>query len=186
MAVGDTERFKNLNEQSERRELRASSRTCRRFLFFLAIPALSAFTSCWGVFAAAITDAVQGLLILIMSLMLIPVGLHRIGGFAGLHRIVPEYLSAPFLRPNGIPFWRSRLAAWFRSSDCFTHVHGGISQGEKTARFGMISGGFTKRLVLIAWTLCGLIGLAVLTGHARISDANNTWGRCRASCWPRV
>ena len=40
----------------------------------------------------------------------------------------------------------------------------------------MISGGFTKRLVLIAWTLCGLIGLAVLSGHAKLSDADNTWG----------
>ena len=45
-----------------------------------------------GLRAAAITDAVQGLLILVMSILLIPMGLHRIGGFAGLHAIVPEQM----------------------------------------------------------------------------------------------
>jgi SSS family solute:Na+ symporter len=52
----------------------------------------------------------------------------------------------------------------------------GSAKDEMTARFGMISGGFTKRLVLIAWMLCGLIALAVLSGNLRISDPNYAWG----------
>src|SRR5207248_2805774 len=42
-----------------------------------------------GLRAAAITDAVQGILILLMSVLLIPIGLNRIGGIDNLHRIVP-------------------------------------------------------------------------------------------------
>jgi solute:Na+ symporter, SSS family len=178
VAVGQTERFKNLNEQSKRRELQS-------FISYLSpIPFFVGYSSVVGVYivlgglrAAAITDAVQGLLILVMSLMLIPVGLHRIGGFAGLHRIVPEYMFSAISTTQ----WHTILAITFGSLvQIIGLLHNmstaGSARDEKTARFGMISGGFTKRLVLIAWTLCGLIGLAVLTGHARISDANNTWG----------
>ena len=38
----------------------------------------------------------------------------------------------------------------------------------------MISGGFTKRFVLIAWMLCGLIAIATFSGG--LSDPDNAWG----------
>ena len=37
-----------------------------------------------GFLAAAITDVIQGFLLTTFSLMLIPIALHRVGGFAGL------------------------------------------------------------------------------------------------------
>ena len=62
----------------------------------------------------------------------------------------------------------------------------GSAKDENTARFGMISGGFTKRLVLIAWMLCGLIGIGrSAAATLRLSDPDNTWGRYRASCLGR-
>ena len=91
VAVGQTERFRNLNEQSKRRELQSFISYLSPFPFFVGYSTVvGIYIVLGGLRAAAITDAVQGLLILVMSLMLIPVGLHRIGGFAGLHRIVPE------------------------------------------------------------------------------------------------
>jgi SSS family solute:Na+ symporter len=176
--IGQTERFKNLNEQSKRRELQSFISYLSPLPFFISYSTVvGIYIVLGGLRAAAITDAVQGLLILVMSLMLIPVGLHRIGGFAGLHRMVPEYLFSA----TATTAWHSILAITFGSLvQIIGLLHNmstaGSARDEKTARFGMISGGFTKRLVLIAWTLCGLIGLAVLSGQARISDANNTWG----------
>ena len=37
---------------------------------------------------------------------------------------------------------------------------GGSATNEDTAQFGMISGGFTKHLVLIGWMFCGLLAIA--------------------------
>jgi SSS family solute:Na+ symporter len=176
--IGKSERFKNLNEQSKRRELQSFISYLSPFPFFVGYSGVvGIYIVLGGLRAAAITDAVQGLLILVMSLMLIPVGLHRIGGFAGLHRIVPEYLFSAISTTK----WHTIAAITFGSLvQIIGLLHNmstaGSARDENTARFGMISGGFTKRLVLIAWTLCGLIGLAVLSGSSRISDANNAWG----------
>ena len=43
-----------------------------------------------------------------------------------------------------------------------------------TARFGMIAGMFTKRLIMIMWALAGLLAIALFAG--RISDPDLIWG----------
>jgi SSS family solute:Na+ symporter len=174
----DSERFKELDGLIKQRKLNAFISFISPTPFFICYSSVvGVYIALGGLKAAAITDAVQGLLILIMSILLIPVGLNRIGGFSGLHRIVPEYLfSATASTP-----WYTILAITFASLvQIVGLLHNmstaGSAKDENTARFGMISGGFTKRLVLIAWTLCGMIGLAVLSGSLRQSDPDNTWG----------
>jgi Na+/proline symporter len=176
--IAQSERYKYLNNQSKRRELQSFISYLSPIPFFISYSSIvGLYIVLGGLRAAAITDAVQGLLILAMSLMLIPVGLHRIGGVDALHRMVPEYMfSATAQTP-----WYAIAAIVFGSLiQIIGLLHNmstaGSAKDEKTARFGMISGGFTKRLVIIAWTFCGLIGIAVLSGRLRISDANNTWG----------
>src|SRR4051794_1358008 len=51
---------------------------------------------------------------------------------------------------------------------------GGSAKNEDTARFGMISGGFTKRFVIIGWMFCALLAIAVLQGN--LSDPDKAWG----------
>jgi len=127
-----------------------------------------------GLRAAAITDAIQGLLILVMSLLLIPLGLHAIGGFAGLHAHVPlEKYNI-----MGDLTWFSIFGFFIASLvQVVGIVHNmstaGSAKDEDTARFGMISGGFSKRLVLIAWMMCGLLAIALLTN---LSDPDLAWG----------
>jgi SSS family solute:Na+ symporter len=174
----ETERFKELDSRIKRRELGAFVTYLSPTPFFISYSTIvGIYIALGGLRAAAITDAVQGLLILIMSILLIPVGLNRIGGFAGLHRVIPEYLfSATASAP-----WYTIAAITFASLvQIVGLLHNmstaGSAKDENTARFGMISGGFTKRLVLIAWTLCGMIGIAVLSGNLKLSDPDNTWG----------
>ena len=57
---------------------------------------VAVYTMMGGFLAAAITDVIQGFLLTTFSLMLIPIGLHRIGGFAGLHAAVPDYMFKLF------------------------------------------------------------------------------------------
>ncbi len=174
----DTERFKELDGLIKQRKLNAFISFISPTPFFICYSSVvGVYIALGGLKAAAITDAVQGLLILIMSILLIPVGLNRIGGFSGLHRIVPEYLFSATASTS----WYAILAITFASLvQIVGLLHNmstaGSAKDENTARFGMISGGFTKRLVLIAWTLCGMIGLAVLSGSLRQSDPDNTWG----------
>jgi SSS family solute:Na+ symporter len=176
--VGQTERFKYLDSLSKKKELQSFVSYLKPLYFFISYSAIvGIYIVLGGLRAAAITDAVQGLLILAMSIMLIPVGLYRTGGFAGLHRMVPEYL----FNAIGTITWHSILAITFASLvQIFGLLHNmstaGSAKDEMTARFGMICGGFTKRLVLIAWMLCGLIAIAVLSGNLKISGPDYAWG----------
>ncbi|HEX4054066.1 MAG TPA: hypothetical protein VHX86_07350 [Tepidisphaeraceae bacterium] len=177
-ALSNTERFKYLDSLSKHAELQSFVSYVKPLPFYLAYSSIvGIYIVLGGLRAAAITDAVQGLLILVMSILLIPMGLHRIGGFAGLHAIVPEQM---FHITSDLTWYAVVAIAFASLVQIVGLLHNmstaGSATNENTARFGMISGGFTKRLVLIAWMLCGLIGIAVLQGKLRLADADNAWG----------
>jgi len=175
----NSERFKYLDNLSKRSDLTSFVSYVRPLPFYMTYSAIvGIYIVLGGLRAAAITDAVQGLLILIMSVLLIPIGLHRLGGLHALHQTIPEIFFRPQDHNNT---WYVILAITFSSLiQIFGLLHnmstGGSATNERTARFGMISGGFTKRLVLIAWMFCGLIGMALLTGKHHLADPDNTWG----------
>src|SRR3954454_2875127 len=87
-----TGRFEELDELSKRGELHAFISYIKPKPFYIAYSAVVAsYIVLGGLRAAAITDAVQGLLVLVMSVLLIPLGLHHVGGVSGLHEKVPEF-----------------------------------------------------------------------------------------------
>jgi solute:Na+ symporter, SSS family len=141
-----------------------------------------------GLKAAALTDAIQGILILFMSLILLPVGLYYVGGFAGLHAKIGD--PTKFLL-TGTQFssftWYSIAAFTFTS---FIQIIGlqhnmsaaGSATNENAARFGMLTGGFLKRLVLICWMLCGFLGLALLAG--KLDNPDYAWGTLSKTLLP--
>jgi solute:Na+ symporter, SSS family len=133
-----------------------------------------------GLTAAVIVDIIQGLLIMVFSIMLIPFGLARIGGFSGLHARVPDYFFDVFGSVSaGAYTWFSFLAILFTSVIQINAViHnmtvGGSARNEMAARVGAVSGGYSKRLMIIAWSMCGLIAVA-LFGRG-LPDPDNVWG----------
>jgi Na+/proline symporter len=177
-SLGQSERFRYLDNLSRRGELQSSISFIRPAPFYIAYSAIvGIYIVLGGLRAAAITDAVQGLLIMTMSVLLIPVGLHRLGGLHQLHQIVPAKLFTMTSQNT----WYSIAAITFGSLiQIFGLMHNmstaGSATNENTARFGMISGGFTKRLVLIACMFCGLIGVAILQGNLKLADPDNAWG----------
>jgi SSS family solute:Na+ symporter len=175
------ERFAILDSMNNRGELHSFITYLRPLPFYVAYSAIVAvYIVLGGLKAAAITDAVQGLLVLVMSVLLIPLGLHRVGGLRGLHEIVPAH---KFQLVGTVAMsdytWFTILAITFAS---FIQILGlmhnmacaGSAKDENTARFGMISGGFMKRLVLIGWAFCGLLALGVFP--AGLADPDNAWG----------
>ena len=79
-------RWDVLRQKQQRGELRSFVSHINQVWFFIIYAVVvGAYTMMGGFKAAAVTDAIEGLLIIVFSVLLIPVGLSRIGGLAGLH-----------------------------------------------------------------------------------------------------
>ena len=133
-----------------------------------------------GFMAAVITDTVQGVLIVVFSFVIIPFGIAKLGGLGKLGEVIaPEKLSLFGTAATSDYTWYSILAilgatlvGYFGAAQ--EMITGGSARDEFAARLGAVTGGFAKRLMIVAWVFCGLIGLA-LYGDS-ISDPDMTWG----------
>jgi SSS family solute:Na+ symporter len=133
-----------------------------------------------GFRAAAITDAIQGILIIVFSLMLIPLGLARVGGFSGLHAHVPDYMFELFGSATLSEYaWYTILAMVLANLVSIIAVASGMqtagsAKDEITARVGMIGGMFAKRILMIFWALAGLLAIGIYAG--KLHDPDLIWG----------
>ena len=175
------ERFEQLDSMVKAGQLNSFVSYIRPLPFYIVYSLIVAiYITLGGLKAAAVTDALQGLLILAFTILIIPLGLIRIGGFHGLHQAVPEFMFRLFGTVAASDYaWYSIMAITFTSMiQMFGLVANmsiaGSATNEHTARFGQISGAFTKRIVIIAWMLCGLIGVAMFPGG--LADSENAWG----------
>jgi Na+/proline symporter len=182
-------RLAQLEDLNKRGDIAPSVSYIRPIPFYISYCLIVAiYIMLGGLRAAAITDAVQGILILLMSVLLIPIGLNHIGGIHKLHDIVPAERFALFGTEAMSEYtWYSILAITFASLVQIIGLShnmsaGGSARDENTARFGMISGGFTKRVVLIAWMFCGLLGIAILSGS--LNNPDEAWGALSKTLLP--
>ncbi len=129
-----------------------------------------------GIKAAAYTDAFQGILIIIFSVILIPVGLWKLHGISAVHQRLPEFMFRIFgSSVVADTTWYSILAFVLLGIVTIGTPAGcGSGKNETALRIGVLGGGFSKRLTMICWMYCGLIAAALFPG--RISDPDNTWG----------
>jgi Na+/proline symporter len=181
LPAGQQARYDRLKEGVVRGEIVSYVSWLRPLPFYAACAvAIGVYCVLGGLTAAVIVDIIQGLLIMVFSVLLIPFGLARIGGFAGLHARVPDYFFDVFGSVSAGAFtWFSGLAILFTSLvQINAMIHnmtiGGSARNEMAARVGAVSGGFSKRLMIIAWSLCGLIAVA-LFGRG-LPDPDNVWG----------
>ena len=138
------------------------------------------YTMMGGFLAAAITDVIQGFLLTTFSLLLIPIALHRVGGFAGLHAAVPDFMFNLFGSAATSEYaWYTILAMALANLVSIIAVATGMqtagsAKNEMTARVGMIGGMFFKRVIMIFWALTGLLAIALYAG--RLHDPDLIWG----------
>ncbi len=175
------ERYEELDSMAKHGELNSFVSYVKPSAFYISYSIVVAiYITLGGLKAAAVTDALQGLLILAFTVLTIPLGLMKIGGFHGLHQAVPAFMFRLFGTVAASDYaWYSIMAITFTS---MIQIFGlmqnmalaGSATNENAARFGQITGAFTKRIVIIAWMLCGLIAVAMFSGG--LADPENAWG----------
>jgi SSS family solute:Na+ symporter len=174
-------RYDELNEKNKRGELHSFiSHTNPILFYFIYAVIVGIYTMLGGFRAAAITDAIQGLLIITFSMILIPIGLNKIGGFSGLHASVPDYMFELFGSVTMSEYaWYTILGMVLANLVSIIAVAPGMqtagsAKNEMTARFGMIGGMFFKRFIMIFWALAGLLAIGLYTGI--LHDPDLIWG----------
>jgi len=145
-----------------------------------------------GLVAAAWTDVFQGLLIIVLSFMLIPLGWHVVGGLGGMRASLPPFRFS-LATPSGIGPWViamltvNGLVGIMAQPQQLSSV--GTGRDERTCRVGMLFGNFVKRVCTVGWALVGLIVAAMIAqGHgsaAVLGDPENAFGfACRQLLFP--
>ncbi|MDG2126164.1 MAG: sodium:solute symporter family protein [Verrucomicrobiales bacterium] len=170
-------------------------------LRFIIIPTLAVIVIAYGVLggltAAYWTDLIQGVFIILLSILLIPFGLSALvekfgdpstqgvlDGFAIMHeRVSPDYFNL-FGGPSAGEFPVQYIVSLtllvlvgIVVQPHFITTGGGSAKSENEARIGLVVGNFLKRLCTVGWAITALIALALLAGNAEIAaDPDRVWG----------
>ena len=181
LAGAEKVRYDELNNRFKKGELQSFISYIDPLVVYLVYGVIVAvYTMMGGFIAAAFTDVIQGFLIVIFSVMLIPIGLVRIGGFAGLHARVPDFMFNLFGSVTTSEYaWYTILAMVLANlvsiiASAPMMQTASAARNENVARFGVIAGMFFKRFLMIFWALAGLLAVGLFKGQ--LHDPDLIWG----------
>jgi SSS family solute:Na+ symporter len=150
-----------------------------------------------GLTAAYWTDLIQGIFIILLSMLLIPFGLQALvakygdpatqstwDGFAIMHEQVPDEMFRIVGATGASEFPLSRIVvvALMVAVGAVVMPHfiasgGGSAKTELDARSGLVIGNLLKRFCTIGWALTALILLALLADNPILQeDPDKVWG----------
>ncbi|MGE4487996.1 MAG: sodium:solute symporter [Kiritimatiellales bacterium] len=182
LSPAEMERYQTLRSLKDSGKIRPLVSYLNEDWFYIIYAAMIGIYVVMGGFgAAALTNTIQGVLIIIFSVILIPFGLHRVGGFHGLHDRVPAVMFRMFGDVTSGEFtWYSIasivLVSWVLIPGIIGNMQcAGSAKDEMAARLGAVTGLFCKRFMLIAWGFCGLLAYAMYQNTIAIPDS--AWGR---------
>ncbi len=145
-----------------------------------------------GLVAAAWTDLFQGVLIIVLSFMLIPLGWGLVGGLDGM-KMTLEPFRFSLATPSGIGPWVIAMLTINGLVGIMAQPHQlaavGTGRDERTCRVGMLGGNLVKRVCTVGWTFIGLI-VAAMVVRGRVpaamrTDPENAFGvACRQLLFP--
>jgi Na+/proline symporter len=141
-------------------------------IILIATLAFVGYSSIGGLVAAVSTKLLQSFLILVLSLLLVPFALARVGGFSELHTKLPAHMFDLFSSVEITPFvilmmtinaLVGVIAMPHHMAIC------GAGKSEANCRTGLTYGNIVKRLATLAWAFTGVMGAALfpglITGH---------------------
>ncbi len=168
---------------------------------YLLVPLIGVIVLFYGILgglhAAYVTDLVQGLCIIFLSIVLVPYGLaalvEKFGdpsseglmmGFTYLHQQLPaeHFHIVGSTSSSEFPLHRIIAVVIINLIGIVVQPHfiatgGGSAKNENTARVGLVAGNFLKRFCTIGWVLTALIALALYANNPELSiDPDKTWG----------
>jgi Na+/proline symporter len=121
-----------------------------------------------GLTATIWTDLLQGILIIVFSVLILPFALHHVGGMSGLHSAVenPEEVFS-LVAPHGINLFYIAILSLNALVGIITSptaIVTGAGKTEMQSRFGLVAGSVMKRFCTIAWALTGLCAVVIYAG----------------------
>jgi Na+/proline symporter len=182
LPAGEEEQYRVLRDKHHLGQLRSGySYVSSRLAVPLIALVIVFYCVLGGLKAAVITDFIQGVLIIILSFLIIPFGLAKVGWFSGLHERVPDYM----FNLMGSPVASEYTALYVFSIVLINMVGivvqphiiqtgGGAAVDEMSARVGLCYGNYLKRICTIGWALVGVLGFALYAGE--VSDPDMIWG----------
>lgn len=136
-----------------------------------------------GLVASVWSDCLQGLLIISLSFVLIPLGWGLVGGFKGMKQTLPPHHFS-LATPEGIGPWFIFMLTVNGLIGIMAqpHMMAAVSSGkdERSCRVGFFYGTFTKRFCTVGWALVGLIAAVVVKrgifGTHALADPEDAFG----------
>ena len=134
-----------------------------------------------GLVAAAHTEFIQGLLIIVLSFLLIPSGINEIGGLSEMRSLLPSEFFAMYSVDLGLGAFTILMLAinGIVGITAQPHMMSIFASGnsEQAGRIGQTYGTFVKRFVTLGWTFTGLIVAAlVITQNVELEDPEHAFG----------
>jgi Na+/proline symporter len=131
-----------------------------------------------GLSAAIATNFVQGLLTVVLSFLILPFALAKVGGMSGLRQSIsnPDMLS--LVSPGEITLFYiiviafNALVGWVTMPETMANCAAGKTEME--GRMGVTAGIFGKRICTIAWMLTGLCAVVL---YAQLADPDLAYGK---------
>jgi len=170
--------------------LKTFSQINQNMLMWFIVIIVMAYAITGGLEAAFLTDTIQGIFIIILSLLLIPFALLKINSihngdglfdaFHIIHQQLPESAFEIFGSPSAIDFtWYYILALAVMGTlnvviQPNSLVANGSAKNEYAARLGFVVGSFMKRFVTILWCFFAITALVLYQGE--ISNPDYVWG----------
>ncbi|ATC64453.1 hypothetical protein CMV30_11080 [Nibricoccus aquaticus] len=178
LTIESRQRLDELRDRYARGELHSYITSLPEIPFYLCFTVVvGAYIVLGGMTAAAVNETLQGFLIIVFSIMLIPVGLKFIGGWDQLkHKVSAADLD--LFGVSGSPaFIVASLLVGLVQIHGLSHNMGisGSAKDEYAARSGGVGGTYLKRIMIILWAFAGIIAIAMF-GKDGLSDPDAVWG----------
>ncbi len=134
---------------------------------------------CGGLTAAIITDFIQSLFMIFLSVVLIPLAYVQCSGMAGIRQSIPDHLWDMFGSAQASAYtWYSVIALVFLALAGLSATPGNMlvnaAKDERSAQIGVVVGLFVKRFCTLAWAIVGLLAIVLL--HQSEVAKNQVYG----------
>lgn len=187
LSAADQARMEQLREEKPRRTF---SHFNRSWLLAVIVLVVIVYSCAGGLEAAALTDVIQGIGIILLSLLMIPFAMAKAGAVAGtpgvlgafdaIQRTVPSHFMKMFGSPGIHEFtWYFLLSFAVMGivnglAQSNALVAMGAAKNDHCAQAGGMVGGFLKRYCTVAWGFMALLAL-VLYGNT-MDNPDLIWG----------
>lgn len=142
-----------------------------------------------GLHAAILTDFIQGVLTIVLSFMLLPFALNKVGGMAGLHEKIADEHMFSLAAPGEITTFYIVMVAMNALIGIVTqpHILSVCSAGrtELDGRIGFAWGSYLKRLCTVAWMITGLCAV-VMYKDLKGDDVDLVFGMMARDLLPAI